>query len=134
MAYSLIHIHGIGPVHQTALSRHNIRNTDHLLHVTREPGPRRRLSEDTGIPESELRKWREFVRLLRVPGVGPTYARLLAETGVGSIGALASADPVQLTARLGIACAKERVRGPSPANVNRWIGEARTLVEGVAPR
>lgn len=133
MAYSLIHVHGIGPVHHTSLARHNIRNTDHLLHVTSETGPRRQLSRDLGIPESELKRWNEFVRLLRLPGIGPSYARALAESGAGSVGALAHANRVELTGRLAGTCRAEGLRAPSEETVKNWIGEARTLIEGTAP-
>ncbi|HVS15974.1 MAG TPA: DUF4332 domain-containing protein [Thermoanaerobaculia bacterium] len=133
MAYGLIHIHGIGPVHQTALSRHNVRNTDHLLHITSEPGRRRALSRDTGIPEAELRRWREFVRLLRVPGVGPVSAQLLAKTGIGTVEALAQSNPVLLTSKLRAAARTEGLRAPAASTVSSWVGEARTLVEGTAP-
>jgi predicted flap endonuclease-1-like 5' DNA nuclease len=133
MAYSLIHIHGIGPVHQTALSRHNVRNTDHLLHITGEPAKRRQFSRDTGIPEAELNKWREFVRLLRIPGVGPSSAQLLAKTGIATVDALAKSNPVLLTSKLVETARSEGLRAPSASTVSRWVGEARTLSEGRAP-
>lgn len=133
MAYNLTHIHGIGPVHQTALSRHNVRNTDHLLHITSEPGPRRKLARNTGIPEAELRKWNDFVRLLRLPGIGPTYARMLEESGAGSVTELARQTVHVLAPKVAEACRAEGVRAPSKETVERWIGDAKTLYDHTAP-
>ena len=51
--------------------------------------------------------------LVRVPGVGPLFARAFVETGCTSVAALAEADPATLRARLSDAPALATYTGPA---------------------
>ena len=133
MSYRLTHIHGIGPVHQLLRDRHNIRNTEHLIHVTSDPVERRHIARTTGLPEREIKRWRNFAQLLHIPGVGPGYARLLTEAGIEDLGKLSRADARKLCRRLGEMAEDVGLdRAPSETTVERWIGDARTLISGTA--
>ncbi len=133
MRYALSDIHGIGPVHQAELSRFNVRNTDRLIHVVSNPVERRHIARSTGLPEKELKRWRNFAQLLRIPGIGPAWATLLCEAGVDNLAKLAKAEPSRLTAELQrIAEGSDWNRSPSQSLVARWIGDAETLHHGTA--
>jgi predicted flap endonuclease-1-like 5' DNA nuclease len=133
MSYRLTHIHGLGPVHQLLLHRHNVRNTEHLIHVTSDPDERRRIARATGLPERELKRWRNFAQLMRIPGIGPSTAALLTEAGIENLAQLAEARPDDLLEKLSRAAeiqGWQTVR--SEKIVRRWIDDARTLMTGTA--
>jgi predicted flap endonuclease-1-like 5' DNA nuclease len=133
MRYSLSQIHGIGPVHQAELSRLNVRNTDKLIHVVSDPVERRHIARSTGLPEKELKRWRNFAQLLRIPGIGPTWATLLSEAKVDSLVRLADSEPRALTTELQRRAERHGwKRVPSSDQVTRWVGDAKTLHRGTA--
>ena len=133
MSYRLTHIHGLGPVHQLLLHRHNVRNSEHLIHVTRDPDERRTIARATGLPERDLKRWRNFAQLMQIPGIGPSTAELLTEAGIENLGQLAEARSDELLEKLARAAEEhdwQTVR--SEEIVRRWIGDARTLMTGTA--
>ncbi len=81
------------------------------------------LARETGASIASAEGWVEAARLATLRGIGTENARLLWETGVGSVGELAAADPERLMARL-----RELASGPrtaTPAKVRVWIRAAR---------
>ena len=94
--------------------------------VEREPAE---VADITGVPEAEIVPLMEDLigqlsgtperRLEEVDGVGPTYAGRLRATGVQGVRELAEMDPASVA----------EITGASTNRTERWIREARTMVE-----
>jgi predicted flap endonuclease-1-like 5' DNA nuclease len=88
---------------------------------------RRRLAAQTGIGERTLLAWVEYVNLVNLSGVGPTFARLLEAAGVDSCAELARRDPTHLSETMSdLIAARATIRHrPDKGEVAGWIEEAR---------
>lgn len=82
-----------------------------------EPGE---VARETGVEEARSRRWVERARLATLRGIGAENARRLETLGIGSVEALAAADPGRLAARLTAAGAPVE-----PARVRIWVRAAR---------
>lgn len=135
MAHSITTIHGLEEGHAEELARHGIRNTDQLIRRVGSPSELHELSRNTGFPVAQLRRWGGLAQVMRVPGVGPGFAELLALAGVDSLPQLSRRHPVGLARRLGetVRLNKDSPNAPSPRVVARWITDARKIAES-APR
>jgi predicted flap endonuclease-1-like 5' DNA nuclease len=88
-----------------------------------------RVATATGAQDATARAWIERARLATLRGIGAPNATRLAEVGVGSVAALAAAEPAGLAARL--AAAGPRI---DPARVRVWVRAAREAERSRATR
>jgi predicted flap endonuclease-1-like 5' DNA nuclease len=106
-----------------------IATTFALLEKGGEPPARKALARQTKISEKTLEHWIQLADLLRVKGIGPDVARLLAATGVKTVAQLKGEDPQKLAGAI------EKVNGqqhltenpPSVESLDAWIKQAQSL-------
>src|SRR5437762_2744697 len=98
---------------------------DDVFRVARTPAAE--LAYRANLSPADARAAREAARLVTLRGIGTTYAGTLMASGIGSVKALAAADPDTVW---------QRVRGgprPTPAEVRVWVRAAQREV-GAATR
>ena len=98
---------------------------DDVFRVARTPAAE--LAYRANLSPADARAAREAARLVTLRGIGTTYAATLMASGIGSVKALAAADPDTVWGR---------VRGgprPTPAEVRVWVRAAQREV-GAATR
>jgi predicted flap endonuclease-1-like 5' DNA nuclease len=127
--YPVIEIEGIGPVYAGRLHKQGIHNTWALLERGMTRAGRQSIANEADIRPALIREWVSHADLLRVQGIGPEYADLLQEAGVGTVPELAQRSPQQLYRRLAeLNQKKRRVRRlPSRSAVRNWIAQAGRL-------
>jgi predicted flap endonuclease-1-like 5' DNA nuclease len=89
----------------------------------------RRVAAATGAEEALARAWVERARVATLRGIGAPNAARLAEVGVGTVAALAEAEPDRLGARLAAAGAPLE-----PARIRVWVRAARNAARRSATR
>ena len=107
-----------------------IRSTEDLLIACCDGCGRGAIAGATGIAVRLLHEWANVADLMRICGVGHTYAELLTAAGVRGVAELRAQDPSLLTARLASVHAAATAGGktaPSAAMVADWIQQAKTL-------
>ncbi len=126
---SISAIRAMGQRHATRLRKAKVRTTEALLrHASTRTG-RSALSERTDIPTPDLLRWAQQADLMRIDGVGPEYADLLAASGVDTIKSLRRRNAANLMARMTQVNAKKRIvqRLPTTEMVQGWIDDAAAL-------
>jgi DnaJ-class molecular chaperone len=117
--------------HITALSHAGVRNSRQLLAVARKKRSLTKFSEETRIPEAELRDYVAIADLMRIEGVGPQYAIMLHEIGVTSVADLTSRN--RTAERIAARCEKwaDEQPGlnsiPTPEQVAGWMRQVKDL-------
>jgi predicted flap endonuclease-1-like 5' DNA nuclease len=100
-----------------------------LLEKGGELPARKALARQAKIPEKTLEGWIQMADLMRIKGVGPDVARLLAAAGVHTVAALRTADPDKLIADVLKANEKQHLseNPPSKEHLQAWINQAKEL-------
>ncbi len=100
-----------------------------LLEKGGEAPARKTLAKQTRIAEKTLEAWIQMADLLRVKGIGPDVARLLAAAGVKTVSMLKSADATALNDEIGKVNSKQHLseNPPSKEHLEAWIKQAQTL-------
>jgi predicted flap endonuclease-1-like 5' DNA nuclease len=90
---------------------------------------RRMLARTTKIPEKTLEAWIQMADLLRVKGIGPDVARLLAAAGTKTVQQLQKSNASELNDAITKANSKQKLseNPPSVEHLQAWIGQAKTL-------
>ena len=129
MATKLIEIEGIGPQYAAKLEAAGVKSVEDLLEAGALPGGRKELEAATGIDHSRMLRWVNHADLFRINGVAGEYAELLEASGVDTVPELAQRNAANLTARMAEVNADKKLvrKVPSESQVERWIGEAKTL-------
>jgi hypothetical protein len=101
MHYSLDKLETIPETARQQLAAFDIHNTDDLLSRAAMPRDRERLAEKTQLSSEALAHWAGIADLLRIKGIGPSYAELLMQSGlVGNVqqflGTLGAEKPVHV--------------------------------------
>ncbi len=119
----------MGQRHATKLRKAKVRTTEVLLREASTRTGRSSLSGRTGIPTADLLKWAHQADMMRVDGIGPEYADLLAASGVDTIKALRRRNAANLIATMTQVNAKKRIvqRLPTVEMVQGWIDDASGL-------
>lgn len=127
--YKIEEIEGIGSVMGEKLRQAGVNTTDKLLQSTTSKTQRKTLAEQTGISEKLILKFANMADLFRINGVGQEFSELLEAAGVDTVPELAMRNAENLVAKMNeINEAKNLTRRtPSLAEVEKWIGEAKTL-------
>lgn len=121
-------ITGIGHKNATKLRKARVRTTEALLRRAGTPSARKELAEETGLPESDLLSWAHRADLLRVKGIGPEYALILAKAGVETMRELRRRNPTNLARSIADMNGKlgNIQRLPTGEMVASWIAIAQT--------
>jgi predicted flap endonuclease-1-like 5' DNA nuclease len=100
-----------------------------LLEKGGEAPARKALAKQTRIHEKTLEKWVQMADLLRVKGIGPDVARLLAAAGVATVAQLKGQDPKSLGDAIAKVNDKDHLsqNPPSAEHLDAWIKQAQTL-------
>ncbi len=106
-----------------------ITTTFSLLEKSAEPKDRKSLSRQTKIAEKTLEAWAQMADLLRVRGIGPDVARLLAAAGVHTVAQLKSEKAAELSDEIAKVNSKQHLseNPPSVEHLTAWITQAQTL-------
>ena len=106
-----------------------ITSTEMLLEAAQTPAQRSALAESTGISVEQVLKFANMADLFRIHGVGKEYAELLEAAGVDTVPELAQRNAENLTKKMVEVNEASQLtrRTPSPAEVEKWIAEAKTL-------
>jgi predicted flap endonuclease-1-like 5' DNA nuclease len=100
-----------------------------LLEKSGEPKDRRALAKETKIAEKTLEAWAQMADLLRVKGIGPDVARLLAAIGTKTVAQLKVANAAKLNDDILKVNSKLHLseNPPSVEHLTAWIAQAQTL-------
>jgi predicted flap endonuclease-1-like 5' DNA nuclease len=100
-----------------------------LLEKAAEPKDRKSLARTTKIAEKTLEAWAQMADLLRVRGIGPDVARLLAAAGVHTVAQLKTANASALSDEIVKVNSKQHLseNPPSMEHLQAWIQQAQTL-------
>lgn len=122
-------IEGVGPAYAAKLTEAGVTSVEALLASGATSGGRDQLVEKTGIPGTLVLKWVNHADLFRIKGVAGQYAELLEAAGVDTVPELAQRNAANLADRLAEVNAEKKLAGrtPSPADLEGWIAEAKTL-------
>jgi hypothetical protein len=82
------------------LAVHGIKNSRHLYDAVARMGSLEALATATGVSRELLDEYAALADLVRVPGIGPVFARLFLGIGVRSVAELVKSDPSDLASRL----------------------------------
>ncbi len=130
----LTQIEGIGEKYSGKLQEAGIGTQEKLLEAGGTTQGRKALAEKTGISEKLILGWINRADLARVKGIGEEYADLLELAGVDTIPELAQRNPANLHAKMKeVAEARGNIvrRVPSPADVEKWVAQAKTLPRAI---
>jgi predicted flap endonuclease-1-like 5' DNA nuclease len=125
----IIEIEGIGETYAAALEKAGVATVEALLEQGGGPSGRQSLAEKTGLTSQRILEWVNRADLMRINGIGSEYADLLEAAGVDTVKELATRRADNLHAKLEeVNTAKSLVRRtPSASEVEKWVGEAKTL-------
>src|SRR4051794_16476856 len=114
---------------RAALKRRGIVTCGRLLRAAGGARDRARLAAEAGIDPDALLALVRRADVARVGGIGTVFGLMLEELGVHDVPALAAQDPAELHARLAAHNREERLarRSPTPAEVEGWVAQARSL-------
>jgi predicted flap endonuclease-1-like 5' DNA nuclease len=106
-----------------------ITTTFALLEKAAEPKDRKALSKQTKILEKTIESWAQMADLLRVRGIGPDVARLLAAANVHTVSQLKIANASALSDEILKVNSKLHLseNPPSVEHLQAWIQQAQTL-------
>lgn len=106
-----------------------VSTTFSLLEKGADVGARKALAKQTKIPEKTIEGWVQMADLLRVKGIGPDVARLMAAAGVHTVAQLKTADATKLNDDIAKVNSKQHLseNPPSTEHLTAWIKQAQTL-------
>jgi predicted flap endonuclease-1-like 5' DNA nuclease len=134
-AYAIENTLGIGPTYGEKLRKAGVSNTQKLLDQTASRRARQALAEKAEIPYKRVLGWAQQAELMKIAGIGPRQANLLAAVGVASVKELAQRKPENLTERVGVANSfspRFVDRTPSLATVTKWIAAAKEMPSAIS--
>ncbi|PIE34330.1 ferredoxin [candidate division KSB3 bacterium] len=132
MALKLHNLKGVTPEIEAALKSLELNDSDKLLDAAGQPKDRTKLAEKLGIEARALLEILNRADLGRIWGIGNVYADLLEFSGVDTVMELRSRKPENLCKKMEELAAEHDVkRPPSLEEVQRWVGEAKTLERAI---
>jgi predicted flap endonuclease-1-like 5' DNA nuclease len=119
----------IPPADAARLKTAGIPTTFALLEKASGPKERKALAKAAKVPEKTLEGWVQMADLLRVRGIGPDVARLLAAAGTHTVVQLKSANAEKLNDEILKVNSKLRLseNPPSLEHLTAWIAQAQSL-------
>ncbi len=128
--YALEQAHAIIPAADAQkLRRAGLRTTLDLLTYGRTADGRRAIAARSGLAPERIAEWAGLADLMRVRGIGPDVARLLAAVGVRCLADLQRADPASTAAAVKDVnkARKLSTNPPGIESIAYWIDQARGL-------
>jgi predicted flap endonuclease-1-like 5' DNA nuclease len=128
--YALEEIPQAIPTSEAAkLKAAGIATTFALLEKAADAKARKALAKETKLPEKTIESWAQMADLLRVKGIGPDVARLLAAAGTRTVAQLKTADATKLNDEITKVNSKSHLseNPPSIEHLTAWIAQAQTL-------
>jgi hypothetical protein len=112
-----------------SLRRLGIRTTDELAYYGATPAQRRELARQTGLTPGRLAALGAMADLMRLRGIGPDAARVLAAAGCPSLTDLQRADPQALAEAVKRVNDRTRLsqNPPRVENLTAWVAASREL-------
>ena len=106
-----------------------IATTFQLLEKASDPKTRHELARATKLPDKTLEAWVQMADVLRIKGVGPDVAHLLAACNVRTVAQLKSQDAAKLSDEIMKVNSKQHLseNPPSVEHLQAWIAQAQTL-------
>jgi hypothetical protein len=117
------------------LRRAGVRATGDFLVWGRTAEGRRLLAQRSGFPLAQVTAWVQLADLMRVRGIGPDVARLLAGVGVHGVADLRTAEPAPLAATVRDFNRRTHLSSnpPGAPSIRHWVQQARALPDLVEP-
>lgn len=134
-AYPIEKTLGIGPVYGDKLRKAGVTSTQKLQDATSTRRERQSLAEKSDIPYKRVLGWAQQAELMKISGIGPRQASLLAAVGVSSVKELARRVPENLAERVGVAntfAPKFVDRTPSLATIKKWVEAAGSMPSSIS--
>jgi predicted flap endonuclease-1-like 5' DNA nuclease len=122
-------VDGIGTGYAARLARAGVVSTQSLVDRCRTAESTDRLARQADVPATLLEKWAASADLTRIDGIGPETMSLLNRIGIGTLDALASADPEDLHGRAADLGPGPVAAVPSARTLAGWIGQASVLAD-----
>jgi predicted flap endonuclease-1-like 5' DNA nuclease len=106
-----------------------VSTTFQLLEKAGDAKARKDLARATKIADKALEGWVQMADVMRVKGVGPDVARLLAACGVHTVAQLKTQDATRLSDEIMKVNSKQHLseNPPSVEHLQAWIAQAQTL-------
>lgn len=129
MLYFMEEMEDIEQTSGIRLRQIGIVTTDDLLTRCGQANGRKVAASASGLTEHDILKWVARADLMRVPGIGHDYAKLLTAAGVDTAIALSLCEPAVLAASLKRVNSEQRLTRsvPSQNRIAGWIDHARQL-------
>ena len=123
------YVEGIGPVFGQKLRGAGIATVLDLLVNGATRRGRKHISDQTGLPQSQILTWVNHVDLFRIKGVAQEYADLLEQSGVDTVVELAQRNPANLHKRMLDINEQHALvrRAPHASEVQSWVEQAKSL-------
>lgn len=120
-------IEGIGPAFGKKLEGAGVATTESLLKQGASKSGRKKIADETGIPEAKVLDLVNMTDLMRVKGIGAEFAELLEAAGVDTLKELRNRNAANLHAALEETNAKKKLtrRVPSLSMVEDFIAQAK---------
>jgi predicted flap endonuclease-1-like 5' DNA nuclease len=111
------------------LAKEKVTTTDELLARGAEARGRAKLAKAAGLDAKRILEWVRMCDVVRIKGVGPTMAKLLAAAAVPSVAKLRGEKPASLYERLVKVNEKTKIaqKVPSEQHLAHWIEQAKKL-------
>lgn len=129
MAYNITEIESIGPVTAGKLEKASIKTVEQLMEQAHSKAGRKKVSETTGISESQLLTFVNMGDLMRIKGVGGEFSELLQASGVDTVKELRTRNAANLEAKMNEVNAEKKLtrRVPSEEQLQKFIDLAKEL-------
>lgn len=129
MSYNIEEIESIGPAIAAKLEKSNIRTVENLMEQAHSKSGRKKVSEATGISESQLLTYVNMGDLMRVKGIGSEFSELLQASGVDTVKELRTRNAANLEEKLNEVNAAKKLtrRVPTQEQLQNFIDLAKDL-------
>ena len=123
MRFRIIELKGVGPQNAKALKKAGLYYADQLRTIDLQ-----KLSLQTKIDVQILQTWQDYVALMKIPTIGPAYAKLLhrSDVGVCSEADLSHCSAQELLEKMRQSNKKKHLVKvlPTIPKIQRWIATA----------
>lgn len=129
MAYNITEIESIGPATAAKMEKASIKTVEQLMEQAHSKAGRKKVSELTGIGESQLLTYVNMGDLMRIKGVGGEFSELLQASGVDTVKELRTRNAANLEAKMNEVNAVKKLtrRVPTETQLQKFIDLAKEL-------
>lgn len=129
MAYKITEIESIGPATSAKLEKAGIQTVEQLMQNAHSKAGRKKVSELSGIGESQLLTFVNMGDLMRIKGVASEFSELLMASGVDTVKELRTRNAANLESKMNEVNAAKKLtrRVPTEKELQKFIDFAKTL-------